>query len=383
METSSLEFRVSYQKPVITLIVAVLPLSLFCIFSVTQQTNRMQELVGRQSQTIAEAVVAEINQFVRNHVAEAMIMASDAAVVEAVQAANRAAESEAAFRAKVDRVEAIWNKPEGVPLINQLLTAPASRSLRRKLAADQQFRRITATDERGATIAATHKTLDYYQADESYWQNIYAQGRGAISLTEPLYDEASKSNYIGIGVPIVSDDYKLIGTFDALVDVSAFGPIITRPKLGTRSRVLLTKSDGTIINSTEGGDLGMGVKAPEYAAVTDSVGRTETRRSGYLVATLPRVGGTLIGYSDVGLETDFPSLNWMVLLTQPTSEAFAPMRGTARLIIALGFLALASVTFVVVYFSLHRRVETIEFHPAAILESPVAPTTEREGRAIL
>jgi hypothetical protein len=39
------------------------------------------------------------------------------------------------------------------------------------------------TDARGGTVAATHKTLDYYQADEEFWQNIYASGRGAVSIT--------------------------------------------------------------------------------------------------------------------------------------------------------------------------------------------------------
>jgi membrane protease subunit (stomatin/prohibitin family) len=42
----------------------------------------------------------------------------------------------------------------------------------------------TVTDQKGAVVAATHKTLDYFQADEDFWQAAYAQGRGAINLTD-------------------------------------------------------------------------------------------------------------------------------------------------------------------------------------------------------
>ena len=84
---------------------------------------------------------------------------------------------------------------------------------------DPRILRITVTDAKGANVAMSHKTLDYYQADEEYWQNIYAQGRGAISVTDILYDQATKANYIGIGVPVTEEgSSQLIGTLDALVD---------------------------------------------------------------------------------------------------------------------------------------------------------------------
>ena len=48
--------------------------------------------------------------------------------------------------------------------------------LRRQRDFDRRFLRITVTDAKGATVAATHKTLDYYQADEEFWQNISVPG---------------------------------------------------------------------------------------------------------------------------------------------------------------------------------------------------------------
>jgi len=71
----------------------------------------MQELVGHQSQTIAEAVVAEIKQFVHNHIAEGD---DDGLGLSGCGSGpSGQPDSEATLRAKLDRAEAIWNKPEG------------------------------------------------------------------------------------------------------------------------------------------------------------------------------------------------------------------------------------------------------------------------------
>ena len=123
-----------------------------------------------------------------------------------------------------------------------MLSSRASRMLRRFHDRDPRILRITVTDAKGVTVAASHKTLDYYQADEEYWQNIYAQGRGALSLTDILYDDAAKSNYIGIGLPIMDDSSnRFIGTLDALVDVTTLFPVINRIRLGPTARTMLVK----------------------------------------------------------------------------------------------------------------------------------------------
>jgi hypothetical protein len=380
LASTTYQFRVSYRKLVISLFLTVVPLSLFALITATRHSSAMEELIGSHSQAMAEGIVAEINQFVRGHVIEANLMASDSAVVAAVREANRSAAvaGDASLKAKIERIESIWNQPEGASLVNALLSSPASKALRHHLNVDQEFLRITVTDEKGTTVAATHKTLDYYQADEEYWQNIYAKGRGAISLTNVLYDEASKASYIGVGVPVVNEDYEFIGTFDALVNVAALGPMLARPKRSASTRILLVKSDGTIISSTDGRSAADNVKSVEHLAVADARGPSPSEPAGFVNVTVPRTGELLIGYSEAGLKADYQSLGWMVLVAEPASDAYAPVATTSRMVIALGFLGLLSVTFVLVFLSLHRKVDTTGgFHPAAIAENAeAAPKSE-------
>jgi hypothetical protein len=216
--------------------------------------------------------------------------------------------------------------------------------------------RITVTDERGAVVAATHKTIDYFQGDEEFWQAIYARGRGAVNLTDVLYDEVTKSHYIGIGVPVLEEGTnRFLGAVDALVDISNLFPIVNRRQVGPSARTLLLKDDATII---AGPNISMAtnVKSGEFAALRDAFGTLEGRQPGHLVADV--VGGDrrMIGFADTGLKRDYGNLAWYVVVSQQEREALSPVRGVVRMLSFLVLLALAAVTLSAVYFSIHRRV---------------------------
>jgi len=167
--------------------------------------DRLQEEIGGHYETIASGIASQVAQFIRADTTQVVFMAADPTVREAVEAVNRedGRMSAAALTTKIQRIEESWNTPESEALVKRILSSPASETLRRYLELDPAFLRISVTGQEGYTVAASHRTIDYYQADEECWQDIFAAGHGAISLTDILYDEPSQSNYIGIGVPIV------------------------------------------------------------------------------------------------------------------------------------------------------------------------------------
>jgi hypothetical protein len=296
-------------------------------------------------------------------------MAANPAVMAEVTAANRLYEgmSETAFLARIREAEEIWPSPQADSLVSRILSSEGSRSLRRYLQLDPTFLRITVTDERGATVAATHKTIDYYQADEDYWQNISAEGRGAVSLTDVQFDIVTNHNYLGIGVPIVDiETGQFLGTLDALIEVSSLFPIVSQAQVGLGGRALLVKDDGTVISGPQT-TLAMGRKSVEFGAVADASRAGEQLGAGYLTANLAGIGETLIAFGATGLRADFQNLGWIVLVSQPTQQAFAPIAATQQLIMLISLLALAAVVILGVYFALHHRTESEEieeeFHP--------------------
>ncbi len=52
-------------------------------------------------------------------------------------------------------------------------------------------------------MAATDKPAHYAPVDEVFWQGVSSQGKGAVYVSEVLYDETSKTNYVAIGFPVL------------------------------------------------------------------------------------------------------------------------------------------------------------------------------------
>ncbi len=358
MAANSLELRISFKRLLIGLLVTVVPISLAGLYAITRSDHELQRTVGTHFKIFAEAVAWEVSQFVHDRVLDTGKMAAAGAVVEAVSAANRAWEamSEQAIADRIKKIEEQWPTPASEPAVRQILSSRASLELRKLRDLDPRFLRITVTDARGATVAATHKTLDYFQADEEYWQAIYAQGRGAVSLTDILYDPVTKANYIGIGVPVVEPGTgRFIGTLDALVDVSSLFRVVNQAHPPLNLRTVLVKDDGTVIASPEA-TLSANLKSAELLAVRDALTSVAGRQTGYLVTEVPEMGRRLIGFADTGLKEDYKNLGWVVLVSQDAREAFASIRLVGRLTAFLAAVGLALVTLLVVYFSLHRPV---------------------------
>lgn len=373
------EFRVSFRKLLIGLLVSLIPISLAGLYTITLSERLLERTIGNHFKTIADLTAADISQYVSNRVVDVATIAVEPLVITAVENANRAYQglNEAAIGVRIEKIEKEWTTPSADAIVKEILSSQASRLLRRRCELEPRLLRITVTDERGATVAATHKTLDYYQADEKYWQDIYAHGRGAVSLTDILYDQATNSYYIGIGMPLNEEgSNRMIGTVDALMDVTSLLPLVNRLQLGPTARILLAKEDGTVISGPHV-TLEARMKSQEWAAVRDAMGALEGRQTGYLTASSRATGKNLIGFSDTGLKQHYPNLGWTVLVAQDTREALAPMKVVGRLVAFMSLLSLFLITFLVVYFALHRRVPITEIGDLAHETPLTVPATAR------
>ena len=351
------ELRVSLPKLLIGLLLTVVPISVLGLYSITQSQKSLERTIGHYFKTIAEGTAVETAHFITDRVTDVGVIAAQPAIIEAVLASNRSYQgmTDAAIAARIEKIDKTWNTTAADSIVKEMLATRASRLLRRDHDLDPRILRITVTDAKGANAAMSHKTLDYYQADEEYWQNIYAQGRGAISVTDILYDEATKSNYIGIGFPVFEEgSSQFIGTLDALVDVSAIFPIVNQVRIGSSGRTILVKEDGTVISAPHA-NLAMKLKSDEHAAMQEALRTSPGREIGYVVADIRGSGQNLIGFADTGLKRNFGKLGWIILVCQNTSEAFAPIRTVARLLAFMSLLGLVMVIMVAAWFALHRK----------------------------
>ena len=358
----TLKFQISFRRLLIGLVATVVPISILALYTVSAGRRNFEKVMGAHLQGVAASTATEVADFVHYTVLESGVMAVNPTLLDAVNAANRSYQGmgEAAFVNKVRPIQEKWNTAEAAPAVAQILSNPASRLLNHYRELDKKFLRITVANEKGVTVAATHKPQNYYQGDQEFWERIHAGGRGAISLSDVEYDPVTKSNYIGIGMPILEPGSgHFVGTMDALIEVSSIFPVINRAQTSPTIRAFLVRQDGEVISGPSL-TAPMAVKSEESQAVHDKLSAADGRPAGYLVTNLKQLGPTLIGFADTGLKKDYTDLAWSVVISQPAREAFAPVRQTERLIELMILIGLLAVIFLAVYFSLHREDEIQE-----------------------
>lgn len=363
--------KIPTTKLFIGLLIALVPFCVIGLYTIQKAETALETTVGTHFQTLAATTSSEIESYINNRVVSVGTLAASPIVIDAVKEANRSVQglSEEAIKARIIARENIWNSPASEEFIRQMLGNPASRAMARFREIDRRFLRFTLTDSHGSTIAATHKTLDYFQGDEDFWNSILANGRGAVHITDILYDDVTKSNYIGLGVPVMDPDTNtFIGALDALVEVSSIFPILRRIERGTTMRALLVKPDGTIITGPNI-DLAANLKSEESAAVSETLATEAGRRRGFVITRLQSGTTALVAFASPNLTASYPNLNWTVLLAQDTKEAFAATRGVLRLIMFSVGVGLLLITFFGLYLSIYRGSEIVDIRQAPPQES--------------
>lgn len=366
------EPKIPYTRVLFLLMVIIVPISIYGFYTIARSDTAMQENIGSNFRTIAESNAFEIAGFIHDRVIQSAMMAAAPDLRRLADQANQRYRgmSQAAFEQNVQDRERDWNLPVGTVLVKDITGNPVSDNLRNIIRLDPRYLRITITDERGTTIAASHKTLDYYQADEDFWQAIYAEGRGAISVTDVLYDDVTRANYIGVGVPIMEPGTeRFLGALDALVDVSELSRIVKRANMGPTARVSLVKGDGIII-SAPSISLSMNLRSQDFDAVAELLRTQEGITKGYTVSAFPGGSKHLVAVADTGLKKDYKNLAWYVLVGQDTEYAFAPIRTTNTLISFVALAGLAFLTLLVVIFDMNRKRQYVDLAAATGVKAP-------------
>jgi hypothetical protein len=93
------------------------------------------------------------------------------------------------------------------PMIAGLLAAPLSTHLARlKAQGKNLYTEIIVMDDKGLSVGLSDPTSDYWQGDETKFQETYDKGPGTIHLSEVEFDISSQSFQIQLSLPITEDD---------------------------------------------------------------------------------------------------------------------------------------------------------------------------------
>jgi hypothetical protein len=358
VQYQNLELRISLQKLLIGLTAAIVPLSLVGLYVTNEGDHSAQQTTGVHFRAIAQSKWDQVSQFLDQRRLACEAIGRDQTVREAIEASNHANRglSQAAIDDNTGKIASQWNQPAGEGPAKGIIESKASRFLRGARELDPHFLGIIVSDESGLTVAATEKPVKYLQSGMPYWLGVYADGRGSIHAGDVRYDEAGKSTFMTIAVPVRGEDSGgFIGALYAVIDVSPLFPLFNDTPLGPGVKTMLTRQDGTIIAS-QNTSLAMNLKPEEYAAVRDGMVSFEGRQAGFVsdVRGGARSARRIVGFADTGIQPDSLNLGWIVMVSQDEREATAATGAIGTFALAMVVLSCLMLILLLVYFFLHR-----------------------------
>lgn len=157
-------------------------------------------------------------------ITEAQGLVDDTAVIDAVHAQNKrwSGMDSAEINLMDDKWKASAPGDEYDKMVIQtVMSNDCSAHLRDFQKSNPEFDEIFITDDRGLNVCQTNKTSDFFQADEDWWVQGYADGKGHSYHGEIEYDDSARSESIPVFVPVTEPDGgRVIGVCKAVLGLS-------------------------------------------------------------------------------------------------------------------------------------------------------------------
>jgi signal transduction histidine kinase len=219
-----------------------------------------------------------------------------------------------------------------------VLSHPLAVKLRRFQKENPHVAEVLVTDRFGQLVAATGRTTDYYQADEDWWRQAYAGGRGMVYISPAEYDQSSRTWSLSLCIPVRTDE-GVVGVAKAVVNISRWFDT-ARQVGGREAAIMVAERNGLIVSRRN--------TVPLTERVADwglEIGAAQTpswRLAG---------DGLIEGYAPMGVLGGLPGLalrgpDWLVVASVPQSEALGTMRWLSGIALVSG-LSIISLLFLV------------------------------------
>jgi hypothetical protein len=306
--------------------------SLLILSSARSEVNRM---IGGNLAELAATTARYLDSYVLMKVTNVSRLAVTPTLLDEVIAANRRHSGDGeAIRERLLEIDEDWRRSGGLThLAVEIVGRKSSEYLRKAAAFSPAYREILLTDERGALIASTNLTTDYYQADESWWQKAYGDGLdGAIHVSNVRYDFSAKVHGLDVAVPIriqEGENEWVAGVLKALIDVRDVFAVVGSVTVGESGHALLLNApDKTVINSPDPAEV-MKNEHPGFVHLLEALG--EGRR--YFACQHKDGSMWLTGFSRMPEPGPSPEIVWYVVVEQLLEEAQAPAQAATKFIV--------------------------------------------------
>ncbi len=317
------------------------------LYSTASAQRSLRDAIDRTSAAQVGALMNELDRSVDRRIQEWAVFARNPLLIETLRASNSDFSTMSDREARIDAWDATWRatpSDAAIPLMQEVMANALSEELQARLARQTEdaghvvFGEVFVTNRYGANTAQTHRTSDYRQNDEAWWQE--AQRTGAF-VGDVGFDESANLYSVDICLRIDDPSGAFQGVLKAVMNIQEIIELVDTRALDERSGVLhnlvLLTQNGEIIHATSGASEPLS----DGRAYFEGVDLADRKRT--LTTTRGAPGTpeeTLAAYAFSRGHGGFQGLGWILLLENNAWEVLAPVRSLRSRI--LWFAAIAT-----------------------------------------
>ncbi|MEW5984512.1 MAG: cache domain-containing protein [Acidobacteriota bacterium] len=339
---------------------------------------QLRDDYGLQLTQVAEHTASAIDAYVFRRVLDVAVIARS----PIVRAAAARSSSMPADASTIRAADQAWIATPAAEAERLGITGEAaSEYLRDIVTGDPAYREILLADREGRLVAASDLPTDYYQGDEAWWREAYADGlAGRHHVGDVTWDESSRSYALEIAVPVVPrDGGRLTGVLKIAADARELLAVPAGLRIGETGEAWLIRPDGSIVYSRVVPD----PKSRFFAAdlirerTTATAGEASPQVGMHFTARASDGREYLVGLASSQLGLSYRNLNWLVAVTRAEDEMFEPMSSQLWRLLGV-FASIGAVVLVIaLWFSIRLAAPPIE--PALhISQHPEVPRIDEE-----
>ncbi|MFG0284320.1 MAG: ATP-binding protein [Phycisphaerales bacterium JB039] len=310
--------------------VGLLPLLAALAVIVFIETDRRTQSFGLSILSVAVAEARALESGIAGDIEKLELALHDQEVTGALAALDERLDAEA-----LAQLDARWpHLGADDEALRAVLEHPIAAALRLIMEYDTRVAEALVTDRHGQLVAATGHTSDFYQADEQWWQDTYAEGAGRVHILGVDYDESAALWSVDICIPIGAAG-RIVGVGKFVVDASQLIGAPTRMVGEISAPVAVFAADGSILFGSEAAPIRR--PASEWAGPDRDVAGWRRAGDGQIQAFAPiRISERVGPY-----EVEAPG--WTLALSAPASLVRAPILRLGGAILGAGMIVIAGI----------------------------------------